>query len=85
MGEVPQEGCEGDGGAEPIGVVAGGDEQLRCGDGSNALDRHESGVGAGRSDAHALLEVCGLLDQVLVRRASDRSECITSAVSSSAP
>ena len=51
------QGCEGGRGAQPVGVVPGGDEQLGADDRADALDGQQRRVGRGRAGEHPLLEL----------------------------
>ena len=53
-------------GAEPVEVVAGGDQQLGADDGPDALDGQQGRVGGGRSGQHPCFEVGDFLSEVAV-------------------
>ncbi|WP_244903702.1 hypothetical protein, partial [Ornithinimicrobium cerasi] len=62
----PAEGGEGGPGAQPLGVVAGGQQQLGADHGAHALDREQARVRCGRPGADACGELLDLGGQVTV-------------------
>lgn len=48
--------------AESVGIVAGGDQELRADDGADTFECHETGVGCGGACGHPvfdLIDLCG--------------------------